>query len=136
MLKLFKKYEEVIRYLIVGGLTTGFSMILFYVPINTFLDGNNQIELQIANIISWIGGVLFAYITNRKYVFMVKEKNNLLEFIKFVGSRVTTLLLDMFVMFVFTSLLLINYNIAKIVSMVLVIILNYILSKLFVFKKK
>lgn len=136
MIKLLKKYEEIIRYLIIGVLTTIVSMILFYIPINTFLDGNIQLELQIANIISWIGSVLFAYITNRKYVFKVKGKSTFIEFLKFIESRVITLFLDMFVMYISTSLLLVNYNFAKIVSMILVVIFNYILSKIFVFKKK
>lgn len=136
MIYFFKKYEEIIRYLIIGGLTTIVSMILFYIPINTFLDGNIQIELQIANVISWVGSVLFAYITNRKYVFKIKNKSNFLEFSKFLESRLLTLFLDMFVMFIFTSFLLINYNFAKIVSMILVVIFNYILSKVFVFNKK
>ena len=113
MIYFFKKYEEIIRYLIIGGLTTIVSMILFYIPINTFLDGNIQIELQIANVISWVGSVLFAYITNRKYVFKIKNKSNFLEFSKFLESRLLTLFLDMFVMFIFTSFLLINYNFAK-----------------------
>lgn len=136
MIYFFKKYEEIIRYLIIGGLTTIVSMILFYIPINTFLDGNIQIELQIANVISWVGSVLFAYITNRKYVFKIKNKSNFLEFFKFLESRLLTLFLDMFIMFIFTSFLLINYNFAKIVSMILVVIFNYILSKVFVFNKK
>lgn len=132
---LLKKYEELIRYCIVGALTTLFSMAFFYASVWTFLDGNDPFQLQIANVISWIAGVSFAYVTNRKYVFMSKNEKIFEELVKFVGSRVVTLLQDMLLMFVLVTLHAVNYNFAKIVSTALVIILNYILSKLFVFKK-
>ena len=75
MKKLFKKYKEVIMYLIFGVLTTFFSIAIYWLLTITFLNPNIPIQLQIANILSWIGGVLFAYFTNRKYVFESKNKN-------------------------------------------------------------
>ena len=134
--KIYKKYEEIINYLIVGGLTTVVSLVVYYTCVLTFLSPNNPIELQIANIISWIISVLFAYITNRKYVFKSKEKNKVKESIKFVGSRISTLLLDMLTMFIFVTLLHVNDKISKLIAQVLVVIGNYIISKLFVFKTK
>ena len=69
ILALYKKYEEIINYLIVGGLTTvvaiGSKLLLLF----TILDQKNGLELQIAEIISWALAVLFAYITNKKFVF-------------------------------------------------------------------
>ena len=135
-LKVYKKNEEIINYLIVGGLTTLISLVVYYICVHTFLNPNNGFELQVANIISWIAGVSFAYVTNRIFVFKSKEKNILKECTNFVGSRIITLLLDMFIMFLFVTVFKIDDLIAKIISQIVVIIGNYIISKLFVFKKK
>ena len=136
MKELFNKYKEIIMYLIFGVLTTIISLIVYYALTYTILNPNNSIYLQIANILSWIAGVLFAYFTNRKYVFESKNKNKLKEFTSFVGSSVTTLILDMLIMGVGVSLLHGNDKILKLISQVLVIVGNYVLSKLIVFKKK
>ena len=119
-------------YLIFGVLTTVISLIVFYVLTKTILNANDKIELQIANIISWIAGVTFAYITNSKYVFNGKRTFN--EVIKFVSSRLSTLFLDMFIMYLFVTILKYNPDSMKLISQVLVIVSNYILIKLFVFK--
>ncbi|MCI9280703.1 MAG: GtrA family protein [Bacilli bacterium] len=134
--ELYTKYEEIINYLIVGVLTTVVSLATYFICTETFLDPNKKLELQIANIISWIFAVAFAYFTNRKYVFKSKNKNMLKEASSFVGSRILSLLMDMFTMFIIVSVLHLNDKIGKLVSQVIVTIANYILSKLFVFKKK
>lgn len=134
--ELYKKYKEIINYLIVGGLTTAISLAAYYLCVFTFLNPNSPTQLQIANIISWIVGVAFAYFTNRKYVFESKETNKLKEASKFVGSRITTLLLDMLLMWLGVTILKFNDKIIKLISQVLVIVGNYIISKIFVFKKK
>lgn len=134
--ELYKKYKEIINYLIVGGLTTVVSMAIFYGSTWTFLDGNDAFELQVANVLSWVGAVLFSYFANRVFVFESKEKNIFKELMAFLSSRVVTLLLDMGTMFVLSTLLHINYNFSKIVAMVLVTVGNYVISKVFVFKKK
>lgn len=135
---LYKKYEEVIRYLIVGILTTIVNLIVKYLLLFTILDAKNAIELQIAVIISWIVAVIFAYITNRKFVFQSKNSNLLKEFTSFILARITTLFLEMFIMWFFVTLLKLNSSnwviIITIISQILVIIANYIFSKLFVFK--
>lgn len=133
--ELYKKYREIISYLIFGVLTTVVSLAVYYGLVFTVLDPENAMQLQIANVISWVAGVTFAYVTNRKYVFESKNKNKVEEASKFVLSRVSTLLLDMAVMFVGVTWLKGNDKIMKIISQVLVIVGNYILSKLFVFKK-
>ena len=135
ILEIYKKYKEIINYLIVGGLTTLVSLIVYYISVFTFLDPTNALQLQLANILSWIAGVTFAYFTNRKYVFESKNENKLEESAKFVSSRITTLFLDMFVMWIGVTILLFNDKIIKIISQILVIVGNYVLSKLFVFKK-
>lgn len=136
MFKLLKKYEEIFRYVIVGGLTTLVNLIIFYGSTYLFLDGNDVIQLQIANVLSWLGAVIFAYFTNRIYVFKSKSKNIFMEAVKFMLSRVLTLFLDMLVMFIFATLLLLDYSLAKLISMVLVTIGNYIISKVLVFNEK
>lgn len=128
-------YREIIAYLIVGVLTTIVSLGTYYLVTITFLNPNKPVELQIANIISWMFAVAFAYFTNRKYVFLSKEKNKVKEGTKFILSRLTTLGLDMLTMFIMVSVLNINDRISKLVSQVIVIIGNYVISKFFVFKK-
>ena len=131
----YQKHEEIINYLIFGVLTTVVSLVSYYLLVLTILNPNSAIELQIANIISWILSVLFAYVTNRKYVFKSKNKEIFKELTSFCGSRVLTLLLDMGIMFFFVTLLKGNDKIFKLVSQVLIVIGNYIISKLLVFKK-
>jgi len=133
---LFTKYKEVIMYLIFGVLTTVVSLVSYYALTFTILDANNALQLQIANIISWILSVAFAYITNRKYVFESKSKDIVKEMTSFVGGRIATLLMDMAIMFIFVTILHFNDKLFKLISQAIVIIANYIISKLFVFKNK
>jgi len=136
IIELYKKYEEIINYLIVGGLTTVVSLAGYYACVYTFLDPKVALELQIANVISWVIGVTFAYITNRIFVFKSKNKNMVKEISSFVGARVVTLLMDMLIMYLMVTVGGLNDKISKLVAQVVVIVLNYVLSKLFVFKKK
>lgn len=133
--ELYLKYKEIINYLIVGVLTTVVSLATYYLCVFTFLNPENSVQLQIANILSWIVGVAFAYFTNRKYVFESKNQNKIREATKFVSSRITTLVLDMLIMWLGVTVLHFNDKLIKLISQVLVIVGNYILSKLFVFKK-
>lgn len=135
MKEIIKRNREIISYLIIGVLTTIVSLISYYLLTITLLSPNNPLELTIANIISWIISVLFAYITNRKYVFQSKDKNILKEASKFTLSRVTTLIIDILLMFIFVSILHFNDKIIKLLVQIIIIILNYIFSKLLVFKK-
>ena len=133
--KIFKKYKEALMYLIFGVLTTVVSLVSYYVLTFTILNPNNSVSLQIANILSWIISVIFAYFTNKKYVFNSKTSNRVKEFLGFVGGRVTTLILDIIIMFLFVTLLNFSDKIIKLISQVVVIILNYVISKFLVFNK-
>lgn len=133
--EIYKKYEEIWNYLVVGGLTTLVSFLAYFIVTRTVLDVNHPIQLQAANIVQWIAGVLFAYFTNRKFVFKSTNENKIQEFISFTSSRVVTLILDMVIKGVMVTWLGINDLIALVVSMVVVIIGNYVLSKFFVFNK-
>lgn len=132
---LYSKYGEIIRYLIIGVLTTIISLITYYSLVFTILDPADPFELQLANVISWIISVLFAYFTNRSYVFQVKDRHATSEFFKFIASRLFTLLVDMAIMFIFVTLLSLDDKLIKIFSQVVVIVLNYLLSKFLVFIK-
>lgn len=132
------KYEEIIAYLIVGGLTTLVSWGAKFLA-NFLFFGNTMYPTMVQNyilsIINWTAGVIFAYFTNRKFVFKSHDPM-LKEAPKFVLSRVSTLILDMVVMQVLNVLLGVDLIVATIISAVLVVIANYIFSKLFVFNNK
>lgn len=134
--ELYKKYKEIVNYLIFGVLTTLVSLAVYYISVLTFLNPENAFQLQVANIISWIAGVAFAYFTNRKYVFESKEANKLKEASKFVLARVTTLVMDMLIMWLGVTILHGNDKIVKLISQVVVVVANYVFSKIFVFKKE
>ena len=133
---MLQKYEEIIKYLFFGVITTIASLIVYYFLVLTILDPSKSLELQIANVLSWTVGVLVAFFTNRKYVFKSKNKNKKKEFISFVLSRIFTLILDMVVMGVGVSILRKNDKIIKIISQIIVIVMNYILSKIIIFKQE
>ena len=136
VINLYKKYEEIINYVIIGGLTTVVSLAIYYGLTLTIMNPNNAIELQITNIVSWIVSVTFAYFTNRRFVFKKKDKANIKEAGEFFASRITTLILDIVLMYIFVTLLHLNDKIIKLIVQVVIIILNYILSKFLVFNKK
>lgn len=128
------KYKEIVNYLIVGVLTTVVSLGSYYVLVFTILNPKDGIQLQIANIVSWILAVTFAYVTNRRFVFESKGRNVVKEATKFYFARASTLLIDMFFMFLFVSIINMDDKIAKIIVQVVILVLNYIFSKVFVFK--
>ena len=80
--------------------------------------------------------VVFAYFANRIFVFNSKNKHKVKEFLSFTSARVITLLMDMFIMFLCVSIFKMNDLVAKLIVQIIVTIANYILSKLFVFKKE
>lgn len=133
--EIYLKYRELIAYVIVGALTTIVSLGSYYLCVVTFLNPKIPVQLQLANIISWICAVLFAFVTNRKYVFNSNNKK-MIELIKFVGARLTTLIIDMGCMALFVTLAHINDKIAKLLVQIIVFVLNYVFSKFFVFKKR
>ena len=135
MKELYIKYREIISYLIVGGLTTVVSLVTYYACVLTALDPNHPVQLQCANILSWIAAVAFAYVTNRRFVCRIRNKHMLREAGAFVASRVGTLVMDMALMFIMVTLGGLNDKIAKLAVQVVVTVANYVLSKFFVFHK-
>ena len=134
---LYKKHEEIIAYLIVGVLTTIVSWAAKFIANALFFDNTmypTPLENFILSTVNWTAGVIFAYFTNRRFVFKSKEPM-LKEIPPFVMSRVSTYVLDIVIMQIFTKLGL-NLLVGTLISAVLVTIANYVFSKLFVFKKK
>lgn len=134
---LCKKYEEILAYLVVGVLTTIVSWAAMFLA-NALLFGSpmypTAFQNAVLSIINWVAGVTFAYFTNRKYVFKSHDPMGR-EIPKFVLSRVSTLILDLVIRQAFGAMG-INVYVTTLVSAVLVMIGNYVFSKLFVFNKK
>ena len=134
--ELCKKYEEIIIYLIVGVMTTIVSWAAAFLG-KLLLDVDVSWQNTLNNTISWMVGVLFAYPLNRKWVFKSKNPKILKEFLGFASSRVSTLVMDIVIMWLTVNVIGMNYWIAKIfISSVIVTIANYVFSKLLIFKKK
>ena len=136
LIDLYRKHKEIVNSLIVGVLTTVVSLLVYYGLTLTVLDPEQAVQLQAANVISWIAAVVFAYFTNRRFVFESRSQNMLKEAAAFFAARLSTLVLDMVLMFLLVTLLKCNDKIAKLVVQVAVIVANYVLSKFLVFKKK
>lgn len=134
MINIYKKNKEIINYLIFGVLTTLVSFIIYFIFAKVF-----KIDEVISNGISWFFSVLFAFITNKLYVFESKEmgkKTLLKEVISFYLARLFTgVVCDLAIFALMVKVFKINDILSKLVVQVIVIVLNYILSKLFVFKR-
>ena len=137
-LKYYKKYDEIINYLIFGALTTVVTIITYAIFTSTFLSAKTALDIQIANVLSWIIAVTFAYLTNRKFVFKSKVQGTkrAKEIINFFLARISSLIIEMLFMYVTVTLLSYNDLICKVIAQVIVIVFNYICSKLIIFKKE
>jgi len=131
--ELYRRHKEGIDYLFWGGIAFVLSMVLF----ELFANVMHMYE-QIANTLDWIICVIFTYFTNRYFVFQSKAKGAAAvgkEFLGFVTARVTTLIMENVILFVMIDGMAINNRIAKLVGQAVVIISNYIFSKVWIFKK-
>lgn len=134
MKELFKKYYEQIAYLFFGGCTTLVYLIAYYVITRAI-----GLDAMTATVLSWIISVTFAYVTNKLWVFesrTVTKHELLKEITSFYSCRLFTLGVDMLITFVFVSKLKYPDMIIKIIANIIVILLNYILSKLIIFRNK
>lgn len=129
---LYKKHEEGINYLIFGFLAFVLNYILYFVFADAF-----SMHYMVATVLSWVLTVVFAYWTNRTFVFKSQNKETasvVREFVSFIGARVATEVLEIVLMYVMVTLLSINDKISKLVCQVIVILANYVLSKIWIFK--
>lgn len=135
ILELYKKYKEVVNYLIFGGLSTLVNFVSYYIFARTL-----NIDEVISSGLSWFCAVLFAYVTNKLFVFETKKSNKkevIKEMLSFFLARVISgALCDVGTFALMIKVLGINDIIAKLVTQVMVIIVNYLFSKLIVFKKE
>ena len=138
IVKLFAKFHELAVYIIVGVITTAVAWGVFFL-LSFVLDSNNPLLLSINTVLNWCAGVLVAYPMNKYWVFHsnAKGKKSFKEFVGFVASRVSTLIIEEVVMILCVNVLRINQYISKyVIASILVIVLNYVFAKVFVFKKK
>ena len=130
---LASRYRDIIVYLVFGVLTTVVNYFI-YLPCYNVLG----LSGSVSNAIAWVGAVAFAYLTNKPFVFQSHDwsaKTVLPELTKFVGCRVGSGVLETAIIFLTVDLLGWNGNVMKLLTSVLVVVLNYIGSKLLVFKK-
>ncbi len=151
--------KEFISYIFFGLMTTLVNLAVFYLTkklfaaigwngvFNTIVPEDSKIvelfsggsEYLDANLIAWVAGVVFAFVTNKLFVFESKSWKPSVagkEFTGFMGARVFSLVIEMLGMFIMVTLLVWNELIAKLIVGFIVIIMNYIFSKLLIFKKK
>jgi len=145
---LYRKYREIILYLIFGGLTTAVNVAVYYGVyelLRALLRSSNLsdtaargVSVNVGNVIAFIASVLFAYVTNRRYVFRSATKGRAarVEFLSFVAARLVTLGLDEADMNIFVVWLGMPNLLIKILSNIFVIIVNYVFSKFIVFRKR
>lgn len=132
--RLLLKYKRFIYYVVFGVLTTLINIGVYALAYKTM-----QLDNVPSNIIAWIVAILFAFVVDKLYVFEARNmelKNVLYELVKFIGARLTTGLFDLAIMFVGVDVLHGPAIIIKVAANIMVIILNYVLSKLVVFRKK
>ena len=135
ILKLYDN-REVFCYLVSGGLTVLINLITKWFLIFTVFSETDAFQLQLSVIISWIIAVIFAYLMNRFYVFNSDNKKVFFEFISFLISRILTLFTEMILMWLLIIILKLDNLIIllTIIIQIVIIVLNYIFSKIFVFK--
>lgn len=128
-----KRLWEVFIYLFFGGLATVVNIVTYAIAFQLI-----HLSWPVSNAISWICSVLFAYVTNKVWVFQSKSKtfkDLAWEFGKFVFARVVSFGMDMFCMYLFIDMLHTGNLLAKLITQVVVVIANYVFSKVFIFKK-
>ena len=133
------KHREILVYLIVGVMTTVFAWAIRFLWNIVFYAGTAHplpVQTTILTVVEFIAGVSFAYPTNRKWVFRSTNPNILKEAAGFVSARLTTLVIQMLLNLVIINLLHVNFYVATVVIGIIVVILNYVFSKLLVFRKK
>ena len=129
----YKKHKQIILYLLFGGLTTLVNYAAYFI-FSHLLD----CSVVTSTIIAWISSVLFAYITNKNWVFQskgIKKKELIREAASFFAARTFSGVLDVGIMALFVDVLHFNDLIIKILSNIIVIIINYVLSKFWIFKR-
>lgn len=128
---IIKKNYEIISYLFFGVCTTAVNFAVYFSCSHFGMDTGSSTAA------AWIISVLFAFFTNRKYVFGAGGDSSIIrELFLFLGGRISSGILDILIMVLFVDVLSFNEYVIKIVSNIIVIIVNYLISKLLVFRKR
>lgn len=128
---LFKKYKQIILYLFFGGCTTLINWAAYVLCYNLL-----TVENVVSTVIAWVVSVAFAFVTNKIWVFeSANDKGLIFEIWTFVAARLITGLLDVAIMYVAVDKFNMNSTLWKLLSNIIVIMLNYIFSKFIIFKK-
>lgn len=130
--ELYFKYRELIEYFIFGVATTAVNIIVFFI-----FDSLLNIPYLVANFISIVAAILFAFFTNKHFVFRSTSptwQHAVNEFLKFVSLRAVSGVIDMLSMWILVDLFFLDTTIAKISVQFIIVVLNYIFSKLYIFK--
>ena len=128
-----EKYKELISYIFWGAASTAVNYGVYFLCTKPL-----QLDYLVSNAISWVVSVAFAFVVNKRFVFESKSmatKTVLSELWKFVSARIFTGVLETGILFVFVTLMHMNDSVIKIAASVIVIILNYVMSKLLIFNK-
>ena len=131
---LIRQYYDVLAYLFFGALTTAVNYIV-YLPCYNWLG----LSAAVSNVIAWVVAVVFAFLTNKPFVFKSHDWSAKVlwpELTKFVGCRIGSGVLETVIIFITVDTLAWNGNWMKLITSVLVVILNYFGSKLLVFRKE
>ena len=134
MNQLLRKYKQPILYLFFGVCTTAVNIVTYYISAHIL-----SLSVILSTCLAWVISVIFAYLTNKWWVFESKSlrlKAVVQEFLSFTGCRLFTGACDLLIMFIFVDCLGVNDLFVKITSNALVVVLNYIFSKMIIFKRK
>lgn len=127
IIKIYKKYQEIINYLIVGFLTVVVSVSTYALFAKLF-----HIQYIVSNVLSWVLAVLFAYYANSRYVFNGRStKKEIIDFFKF---RILSLIIEVVLMYILVDFISIGDLVSKVIVQIIVIVLNYLFSKFLIFK--
>lgn len=132
--QIVNKYKDIIPYIVFGILTTLVNMVVYWICAHAF-----RITVVVASIIAWVAAVLFAYVTNRKWVFYSEafsKREIIKEIVTFFSCRLLTGVVDWVIMYVFAVLIGLDDVIIKAIANVVVIVLNYMASKFLIFSKR
>lgn len=132
--RMLAKYKDIIIYIIFGVLTTVVSFGV-HLPLYNWV----HLSATVCNVISWLAAVFFAFLTNKPFVFHSYDWSIRVvapEFLKFIGSRVGSLIVETAILFVFVDMMHLNGNFFKVMTSAVVVVLNYVASRWIVFNKK
>lgn len=124
---------ETVSYVVFGVLTTLVNFLIFFFCVNSL-----RMHYAVANVLAWVGAVIFAYVVNKWYVFQSRDltvRAVLREMALFFGARLTSLLLELGFLYLFITLLRMSETVAKVICAVVVLVTNYIFSKWVIFKQ-